>query len=77
MIETEQVIKIIEAVSGFSTINVISLSIAGVAILLTLYQLLYKPNSLKATVGQITSEENDYIIPITFINSGYQSIFRH
>jgi hypothetical protein len=73
MTETEQTIKIIEAVSGLSTINVISLSMAGVAILLTLYQLLYKPNSLKATVSQITSEENDYIIPITFINSGYQS----
>tara|TARA_B100001964_G_scaffold109015_1_gene121742 strand:+ start:1571 stop:1924 length:354 start_codon:yes stop_codon:yes gene_type:complete len=57
MTETEQTIKIIEAVSGFSTINVISLSMAGVAILLTLYQLLYKPNSLKATVSQITSEE--------------------
>ncbi len=73
MIETEQAIKIIEAMSGFSTINVISLSIAAAAILLTLYQLLYKPNSLMVTVGQITSKGYDYIIPITFINSGYQS----
>ena len=56
-----------------STSNIISLSVAGIALIISLFDRFYKPNSLKATIGHITRKEHDYIIPITFVNSGYQS----